>query len=87
MQEQEEALRRSMDAELKAERKRLNDQGLAALKQQLTAQLAARARQNPLYAMVAGEIQILSAGITVLLDASGRAVPEVMDVVYVEAGD
>jgi hypothetical protein len=122
-------------------------------KQQLTAQLAARARQDPLYATVAREIQILAAGaglggsaspfrllgmvsslasgrvvveplvelavkagarvqirrasglasevlvargtvqqagaagIVVLLDAGGKAVPEVMDVVYVEAGN
>jgi hypothetical protein len=33
-----------------------------ARKQQLTAQLAARARQDPLYATVAREIQILAAG-------------------------
>ncbi len=124
-----------------------------ARKQQLTAQLAARARQDPLYATVAREIQILAAGagmggsaspfkllgtvsslssgrvvveplvdlavkagarvqirrasglasevlvargivqqagaggVTVLLDAAGKTVPEVMDVVYVEAGD
>ena len=124
-----------------------------ARKQQLTAKLAARARQDPLYATVAREIQILAAGVglggaaspfrllgtvsslasgrvvveplvdlavkagarvqirrasglasevlvargtvqqagvggvTVLLDGSGKTVPEVMDVVYVEAGD
>ncbi len=122
-------------------------------KQQLTAQLTARARQDPLYATVAREIQILAAGaglggsaspfrllgtvsslasgrvvveplvdlavkagarvqirrasglasevlvargivqqagaggIIVLLDAVGKAVPQVMDVVYVEAGN
>jgi hypothetical protein len=124
-----------------------------AKKQQLTTQLTARARQDPLYATVAREIQILAAGvglggsaspfkllgtvsslgsgrvvveplvdlavkagarvqirrasglasellvargivqqagaggITVLLDAAGKTAPEVMDVVYVEAGD
>jgi hypothetical protein len=70
-----------------------------ARKQQLTAQLAARARQDPLYATVAREIQILAAGAglggsaspfkllgTVSSVASGRVVVEPLVDLAVKAG-
>jgi len=71
----------------------------AARKQQLTSQLAARARQDPLYATVAREIQILAAGAglgasaspfkllgTVSSVASGRVVVEPLVDLAVKTG-
>jgi hypothetical protein len=73
--------------------------GDPAKKQQLTAQLAAKARQDPLYATVAREIQILAAGVgvggsaspfrllgTVSSAAPGRVVVEPLVDLEVRAG-